>query len=596
MKDLEAKKELEKMRHSAAHLLAYAVKRLYPKTKLAIGPATDSGFYYDFEFVKPLKQEELEKIEREMKKLKKEAFPFERNWLSIAEAKRLFANEPYKLKIISEISKGDRSNLGRKDEISIYKSGEFIDLCKGPHVKNSSQVGEFKLLSIGGAYWHGDEKNKMLTRIYGTSFPTKKELDYYLWQKEEAKKRDHRVLGKKLDLFVINESIGKGLPLFTPKGEAIRKAILDYEYQLEEEYGFSHVACPHIARTKIYQKTGHWQHYREVMYAPFSIDEDKYVVKPMNCPHHYMIYASRPRSYRDLPFRLAEAGTCYRYEKSGELSGLFRVRALTIDDAHILMTEDQIEEEFNRCITMINKVFQSFSLKDYYVRLSLPDPSDSIKYISDNEVWQKAGDKLRQIVKNNKLKYVEAKGEASFYGPKLDYMVSDSLGREWQMSTLQLDLFMGKRLGLKYVDENGKEKNPVILHRGLTGSIERTLGILIEHFGGAFPVWLAPIQAMVIPVSERVNKYSQEITQKLKSERVRVETDLSGARMQKKILFAQEQKIPYMIIIGPKEEAQKKISLRTREKKQFNLIDLDRFVSLITKLNHNKSPRLWYND
>jgi len=593
--DNSSVKELEKMRHSAAHLLAYAVKRLYPQVKLAIGPATNDGFYYDFEFTEPLKQEALERIEREMKKLKKDNFPFEKSWLPIKEAKDLFKDEPYKLMLIDEINHGDRGDLEKKGMVSVYRSGEFVDLCKGPHVENSSQVGEFKLLSTAGAYWHGDEKNKMLTRIYGTSFPTKKELDHYLWQKEEAKKRDHRVLGKKLDLFVIDENIGKGLPLFTPKGEIIRKAILDYEYRLEKEYGFSHVACPHIARTKIYQKTGHWQHYRDAMYAPFSIDGDEYVVKPMNCPHHYMIYASRPRSYRDLPFRLAEAGTCYRYEKSGELSGLFRVRALTIDDAHILMSEDQIEEEFSRCIVMIDKVFQSFNLKDYYVRLSLPDPSDTLKYIADRDVWQKAGNKLRQIVKNNKLKYVEAKGEASFYGPKLDYMVKDSLGREWQMSTLQLDLFMGKRLGLKYIDRDGQEKNPIILHRGLTGSIERTLGILIEHFSGAFPVWLAPTQVVVIPVSSQANEYSREIAARLKERQIRVMADLAEARMQKKILFAQEQKVPYMIIIGAKEMAEKKISLRTREKKQFNLIELDKFISLVDKLNRDKSLNLWYN-
>ncbi|KKP85954.1 MAG: Threonine-tRNA ligase [candidate division CPR3 bacterium GW2011_GWE2_35_7] len=414
-------------------------------------------------------------------------------------------------------------------------------------------------------------------------FPTQKELDQFLYVRKEAKERDHRKLGKELDLFVISDSIGKGLPLLTPKGTIIRKEILNYEYELEVENGFQHVTCPHIASSEIYKRTGHWEHYKDVMYAPFGIDGEEYVLKPMNCPHHYMIFESRPRSYRELPYRVAEPGTCYRYEKSGELSGLMRVRALSIDDSHILMTEDQIESEFARCIKMVAKMFEAFGLKEYYVRLSLADPSDAVKYIADSKTWQKAGKLLEKIIKDNKLKYVKAQGEASFYGPKIDYMVKDSLGREWQMSTLQLDLFMGKRLKLVYTDKNGKEQHPVILHRGLTGSIERTLGILIEHYAGAFPVWLSPIQVKIIPISSNHAEYAQEIAQELQKNRLRSEIDSRDDTMQAKIRDAVTQKIPYMMILGDREVQNKKISLRLRNGEKMNDLEVEEFIQKIQK-------------
>lgn len=573
---------LNKLRHSAAHLLAAAVLEIYPEAKISIGPAIENGFYYDIDFSdKKISEQDLNQIEKKMHQIVKDWSNFKKINTTSREAKKIFRNNPYKLELVDELEKNNQP-------ITLYQSGKFIDLCAGPHIDNpQKKLKYFKLLSIAGAYWRGDEKNKMLTRIYGTAFFNQNDLNQYLWQLKEAKKRDHRILGKKLDLFVIDQNIGKGLPLFTPKGTIIKKLITDYEYQLEKEANFIHVSTPHIARTEIYKKTGHWQHYREVMYAPFGIDGEEYVLKPMNCPHHYMIFASKKRSYKDLPWRVAEAGTCYRYEKTGELSGLLRVRSLTIDDSHILMTEDQIEDEFKLCINLIKKMFNAFHLNDYYVRLSLADPSDAAKYISDPKTWKKAGEKLLKIIKDNNLNYITAKGEASFYGPKIDYIVKDSLGRQWQMSTLQLDLFMGKRLNLVYTDKDGKEKHPVILHRGLTGSLERTIGILIEHFAGAFPIWLSPIQVVILPISNDLQYYAEEINTILKENSLRSEINYENSSLSKKLRNAILQKIPYMIIIGKdevnsfKKEKKYKISIRDRNNQEKKQVDLYQFIKEI---------------
>ncbi len=569
------------MRHSSAHLLASSVVKIFPGTKVAIGPVIENGFYYDFDFKKPISESDLPKIEKEMKKLQRENYEFKQEWINVDAACDLFKNEPYKLEIISEIARGERDDFGQKGKVSIYKSGDFVDLCKGPHVAKNSEIGFFKLLSLAGAYWKGSEKNKMLTRIYGICFETKEELDKYIWQVEEAKKRDHRKLGKSLDLFIIDDNIGRGLPLLTPKGTIIKDRILEYESQIELQAGFQRVSTPHIGRSEIYKKTGHWQHYRETMYAPFGIEGDEYVLKPMNCPHHYMIYSSKPRSYKDLPVRLSEPGTCYRFEKSGELSGLLRVRALTIDDAHILMTEEQVESEFKLCIEMVAKMFAAFKLDDYYVRLSLSDPSDAVKYIADPKIWQRGGELLEKIVRNNKLKYTTVSGEASFYGPKLDYIVKDSLGREWQMSTLQLDLFMGKRLNLTYTDEKGKKQHPIILHRGLTGSLERTLAILIEHFGGAFPLWLAPVQLAILPISQRHVQYGRELQSLFMEAHIRPELDERSETIGAKIREAALQKIPYLAIIGDRERENKSVSARTRVGKDLGKMDLRKFIALL---------------
>jgi len=575
------KNDLTTVSHSLAHVMAQSVNRLYKEVKQGVGPAIENGFYQDFDIDKTITPQDLPKIEAEMKKIISENLEFKKEIISKKEALALYKNDPYKTELINEMN---------DQKISIYKSGEYTDLCKGPHVKSTGELKNYayKLNKLAGAYFRGDEKNKMMQRIYGIAFNNAKELRKHLLNLEEAKKRDHRKLGKELDLFVIDDNIGKGLPLIAPKGAIIRKAILDYEYQLEEEAGFEHVFCPHIARTEMYKKTGHWQHYKDVMYAPFGIDGDDYVLKPMNCPHHYMIYASKQRSYKDLPYRVAEPGTCYRYEKSGELSGLLRVRSLTIDDSHILMTEAQIENEFKTCIKMIAKIFNAFQLKDYYVRLSLSDPLDTVKYIADPKTWDKAGKKLEKIIKDNNLKYIKAKGEASFYGPKIDYMVKDSIGREWQMSTLQLDLFMGKRLNLTYKDENGQEKNPVILHRGLTGSIERTLGILIEHFAGAFPLWLSPIQVKIIPVSDKFITTAQKIKDKFKENNIRCEIDNRTESVGKKIAENIKEKNPYAIVIGKKEAKSGKLAVRTRGKKNIEEIEIDKFIKKLEEEIKNK--------
>lgn len=565
------------MCHSCEHLMAAAIMKLWPKARRGVGPAIENGFYQDIEIPGyQLTPGDISKIEKEMRKIIKAKLPFQKTIKPIDEAIKYekSLNQIYKVEILEELKEnGER-------QVTYYQTGVYLDLCHGPHVADTSKIGFFKIDKLAGAYWRGDEKQTMLQRVYGLCFPTKEELDKFLWQREEAKKRDHRILGKKLDLFVISENIGKGLPLLTAKGTIIRNQILDYEYELEKKYGFQQVTCPHIARSEMYKKTGHWQHYREVMYNSFGIEGEKYVLKPMNCPHHYMIYASRPRSYRDLPFRVSEPGACYRFEKTGELSGLLRVRSLTIDDAHILMTEDQIEDEFARCIEMVDLMFKAFSLKDYYVRLSLGDPSDAIKYIADSAVWEKAKKKLEKIVKDNKLKYKIAEGEASFYGPKLDYIVRDSIGRQWQMSTLQLDLFMGKRLNLTYTARDGSEKNPVILHRGLTGSLERTLAVLIEHYGGAFPLWLSPIQVQLIPIADRHVKYTNKIYKILFNNDIRVEMDIRSESMQAKIRDATLQKIPYMGIIGDKEK-DLFISVRTREGKDLGQKKVNEFLDIL---------------
>lgn len=565
-------KKLWAMRHSAEHILTQAMINLYPGLKMAMGPATDEGFYFDFDYDKKISEADFPLIEAGMRKIINKDLPFKKRILSIKKARQLFADNSYKQEWLDEIEK-------KGQQASVYYTGdEFVDLCAGPHAKSTGKIGPFKLLKLAGAYWRGDEKNKMLTRIYGTCFPTQKELDNYLFQIKEAKKADHRIIGKKLDLFVIDENIGKGLPLLTPKGATIRKAITDYEYELEEKAGFVHVVTPHIGRSEIYKKTGHLQHYREYMYESFGIEGEEYVLKPMNCPHHYAIYASRPRSYKELPIRIAEAGTCYRFEKSGELSGLVRVRSLTIDDAHILLSENQIEQEYNLCINMVHSMFSAFHLKDYYVRVSLADPVDEIKYIADRKTWKKASDKLIKIVQKNNIKYKVEEREASFYGPKLDYMVKDSLGRQWQMSTLQLDLFMARRLNLTYIDCHGRQKHPVIIHRGLTGSLERTIGILIEHFSGAFPLWLSPLQLIIIPVGKRHLDKAQKHREDFSQSAIRVEVDDRNETVETKIRDATLQKIPYMGIIGDKE-SKNLISVRNRKGENLGQIVIKDFIS-----------------
>jgi len=559
------------------------MQQLYPRLKKAMGPATDEGFYFDFDLDKKISQLDFAKIEGQMKKLINQDLPLKQKYLSLSEAKKVFKNNPYKLDWIKQITK-------RGEKISVYTLGDIdLDICSGPHVSSTGQIKAFKLLSVAGAYWHGNEKNKMLTRIYGTAFKSKKELNEHLKNLAEAKKRDHRKLGKELGLFVISEDIGKGLPLLTPKGTIIKNQILEYERKLEKEAGFTEVTTPHIAKNDLYKRTGHWQHYQDVMYSPFGIDKETYVLKPMNCPHHYMIYESRPRSYKDLPIRLSEPGTCYRYEKTGELGGLTRVRALTIDDGHVLMTKKQIVPEFDRCIDMVIKILKSFGLNDYSVRLSLNDPDDNIKYIANSKTWKLAGDTLKKIVKKNSLKYEIGTGEASFYGPKIDFIVKDAIGRNWQMSTLQLDLFMAKRLNLTYTDKSGDKKHPIILHRGLTGSLERTLGLLIEHFSGAFPLWLAPTQVTLIPISDKEVSYAKKVQQVLEKENIRVEIDSRSESMQARIRDAETQKIPYILILGNQETSKNQVAVRARGKGDQGAVSLDKFIKNLSRQIETKA-------
>lgn len=582
--------QLHKLRHSAEHVLTEAVLNIYGKDKIimAMGPATDDGFYFDFETAEgvTISEADFKSIEKEMHKIINKNLPITRKEISVDEARVLFEGNPYKQEWLDQIK--DRNEIA-----TVYWTGdEFVDLCAGPHVTSTGEIKAFKLLSVAGAYWHGDEKNKMLTRIYGTAFESDEALKEHLTRLEEAKKRDHRKLGPALELFIISDDIGKGLPLLTPKGTVIRNQIIALERELESKAGFEEVWTPHIAKNDLYKRTGHWDHYQDVMYAPFGIDEETYVLKPMNCPHHYMIYESKPRSYRDLPVRLCEPGTCYRYEKSGELGGLTRVRALTIDDSHILMTENQIDAEFSLCIDMVKKMFEAFGINDYYVRLSLNDPNDQVKYIADPDTWKKAGEKLEAIVKENKLEYVLGTGEASFYGPKLDFIVKDAIGREWQMSTLQLDLFMAKKLGLTYTDTDGGEKNPVILHRGLTGSLERTMGLLIEHFAGAFPVWLSPVQAVVIPISQDQSVASKLVYEQLKEAGIRVELWDQAESMQKRIRLAEKQKTPYMLIIGQTEADAGTVSVRGRGQKDLGIMEPAAFLKKVQDAITTKSLEL----
>ena len=572
------------LRNSTEHVLTMAMENLYGKKIIkAMGPSIKDGFYFDFDSLKNFKisEKNFPKIEKEIYRLISLDLPITAELISPTKVKAMFKSNSYKQELIKEIlDKGDK----KIRIVTIGKKGSenyFPNICKDQHLKSTNQIKAFKLLSVAGAYWRGTEKNKMLARIYGTSFNTQNELKQHLWQLQEAKKRDHRKLGSQLDLFVINQDIGKGLPLLTPKGTIIKNQILKYERQLEKEFGFQEVTTPHIAKNNLYKKTGHWQHYRDVMYSPFGIDNETYVLKPMNCPHHYMIYASQKRSYRDLPIRLSEPGTCYRYEKSGELTGLIRARALTIDDSHTLMTETQIESEFALCINLVKKMFKALGLKDYRVRLSLNDPDDNAKYIADAKVWQKAGKKLENIVKENNLEYEIVKGEASFYGPKIDFIVKDAIGREWQMSTLQLDLFMAKKLNLVYTDKNGKEQHPIILHRGLTGSLERTLGLLIEHYAGAFPVWLSPVQAVIIPISSQQSNYAKKITTTLKNNNIRVQLDNRSESMQARIRNAETQKSPYILIIGEREEKSNQLAVRQRGKGDLGTMTINKFIDKI---------------
>jgi len=569
---------LQNLRHTASHLLAAAVLELYPLAKITLGPPIESGFYYDIDFGKEkISEDDLPKIEKKMKELVKRWDKIEGREVSYKEAKKIFKDNPYKLELIEEIK-------SRGEKITIYKSGDFIDLCRGGHIENpSQQLKYFKLLSIAGAYWRGDEKNKMLTRIYGTAFFTKEELDKYLWQIEEAKKRDHRVLGKKLDLFLLTNEVGSGLLLWTEKGAIIRRQIENLIINEQTKRGYLHVYTPHIGKKTLWQTSGHWDLYRDKMYTAMKIDDEEYLVKPMNCPFHMMIYKSKIRSYKDLPLRIAEIATVYRYEKAGELSGMLRVRHITQDDSHIFCREDQIIDEFLGVFEYTIYLLKIFGIADYYLRLGLRSKKE--KYLGSDEVWKKAEEKIIEAISKKNLTYVRSEGDAAFYGPKLDIIIKDAIGREWQCGTIQVDFMLPQRFKLEYIDENGKVKTPALIHRAPLGSLERFVAILIEHYAGAFPLWLSPTQVAILPISDKYSSLALAIEKLFKNENIRVETNLRNETLAKKIRQSILQKIPYLVIIGEKEEEVYKKSgryqatVRLREGKDLGMVDIIQFIT-----------------
>ncbi len=573
--------KLGPLRHSAAHLLAAAVLRLYPDTKLTIGPAIENGFYYDFDFSAPITEADLPKIEKMMVKTLSDWKEFSSRVVSEKEARQIYKDNSYKLELIDEIVK-------KGEKITLYKAGYFEDLCRGGHTKKPiKELAAFKLLSIAGAYWRGNEKNKMLTRIYGTVFPTQKELDSHLEMLEEAKKRDHRKLGQELDLFTFSELVGKGLPLFTPKGTLLRELLNDFSQTLRTSRGFQKVWVPHITKKELYETSGHWAKFGNELFLVTSQEtEDKMVMKPMNCPHHQQIYASRQRSYRALPIKYLETTTIYRDEKAGELLGLSRVRSVTQDDSHTFCTPEQIYDIYQMLIEIVKEFYGALDMK-FRARLSFRDPQQAEKYLGEEDLWNKAQEIILEIAKKNKLDYYVAEGEAAFYGPKIDFMVMDALGREWQLATPQLDFVQPKRFGLTYIDSQGHEQTPVMIHFALMGSIERFLSVYIEHTAGKFPVWLAPVQVIVLPVSDKFSESASKVVEQFEKSGIRVELDDSNNTLGNKIREATLQKVPYMCIIGGQEEEKSKksafVTVRSREGNDLGMLEAKDFISRIQK-------------
>lgn len=545
------------LRHSTAHLMAQAIKRLFPEVKFGVGPAIETGFYYDTDTEETISEDDLEAIEKEMKKITSESLPIVRDELSREEALELFKNDPYKVELIQD--------LPDEEVISIYKQGDFVDLCRGIHLPLTSDIKVLKLLSLAGAYWRGNSDNKMMQRVYGTAFFNQADLDEFLRLREEAKERDHRKLGKELDLFMVDPEIGSGLPFWLPKGATIRRVIERYIVDKEVSLGYEHVYTPIMADAKLYQQSGHWDHYQDDMFPPMDMgDGELLVLRPMNCPHHMKIFGKETRSYRDLPLRIAELGQMHRYEKSGALSGLQRVREMTLNDAHVFVRPDQIKEEFRRVINLILEVYKDFNITDYRFRLSLRDPENKEKYFDDDEMWKKAEGMLRETLDEMEIDYYEAIGEAAFYGPKLDVQVKTAIGLEETLSTVQLDFLLPEKFDLTYVGEDGQDiHRPVVIHRGVVSTMERFIAYLIEEYKGAFPTWLAPVQARIIPVSlEAHMEYAEQVKNQLQQAGMRVEIDTRNEKMGYKIRDAQTMKIPYQIIVGDNEIDSETINVR----------------------------------
>src|SRR5215813_13709709 len=583
-KDPEA---LQVYRHSSAHLLAAAVLELFPETKLGHGPPTDTGFFYDFYRPTAFTPEDLEKIEKKMQELVQQDIPYAREFLPRNEGLEKFKAEGdfMKCHFIEQFTKPD-------EKISIYKTGKFLDFCRGPHIPSTGKIKAFKLLNIAGAYWLGDEKNPQLQRIYGTSFFSKKNLDDHLHKIEEAKKRDHRVLGQQLDLFSIQELAGPGLIFWHPKGGIIRKEMEDW---MREEYirrGYSLVYTPHVARRQLFYTSGHEGYYSNNMFDAMELDDAEYRLKPMNCPGHILIYKDSLKSYRDLPVRLGELGTVYRYERSGVMHGLLRVRGFTQDDAHIFCTREQIEDEIASCLDFALQVLKDFGFDKFQTELSTWNPDDRKNFVGSDDQWQGATDSLEKVLKERKIDYKTIPGEAAFYGPKIDIKLVDAIGRLWQLSTVQFDFNLPARFGLEYVAEDGSRKQPVMVHRALYGSVERFFGVLIEHYAGAFPVWLSPVQAVMIPISERHAEYANKVAAQLKEAGVRVEVDARNEKMNAKIREHVLQKVPFLLVVGDKEAAAGRVNVRTRGKEKTEDMPAEAFVEKIRKLIAEKSASL----
>ncbi|OFQ60767.1 threonine--tRNA ligase [Staphylococcus sp. HMSC068C09] len=563
---------LEVLRHSTAHLMAQALKRIYGDVKFGVGPVIEGGFYYDFDMDEKVSSDDFEKIEKTMKQIVNENYKIERKVVSREEAKDFFKDDPYKLELIDAIPEDEN--------VTLYSQGEFTDLCRGVHVPSTSKIKEFKLLSTAGAYWRGDSDNKMLQRIYGTAFFDKKDLKAHLEMLEERRERDHRRIGKDLELFTNNQLVGAGLPLWLPNGATIRREIERYIVDKEVSMGYDHVYTPVLANVELYKTSGHWDHYRDDMFPPMKLDEtEEMVLRPMNCPHHMMVYNNKPHSYRELPIRIAELGTMHRYEASGAVSGLQRVRGMTLNDSHIFVRPDQIKDEFKRVVHMIQDVYEDFGFEDYTFRLSYRDPEDKKKYMDDDDMWNKAESMLKEAVDEMGLPYVEAIGEAAFYGPKLDVQVKTAMGKEETLSTAQLDFLLPERFDLSYIGSDGENHRPVVIHRGVVSTMERFVAFLTEETKGAFPTWLAPKQVEIIPVNVDLHyDYARNLQDELKSQGVRVEIDDRNEKMGYKIREAQMQKIPYQIVVGDKEVENNEVNVRKYGSQDQETIERDEFI------------------
>ena len=573
--------KINAIRHSLAHILAAAIQEIYPGTKFGIGPAIENGFYYDFDLPQSLSPTALPKIEKKMRELIKKNLKFEKKLVSKESAEKIFKDQPYKLELIKDLIKpaGTRSQQVAKvgsRRISIYQCGDFIDLCKGPHVKSSKEIpiDAFKLTKIAGAYWKGDERNPMLTRIYGLAFKTKKELLNYLRQQEEAEKRDHRILGQKMELFIFDEEVGAGLPIWLPKGAILRKIVEDYLYQELTKQGYHWLWTPHIGKLALWKTSGHWEFYREDMYSPIQIDEEQYLLKPMNCPFHIKAYQGKIRSYRDLPIKYAELGTVYRYEKSGVLHGLTRARGFTQDDAHIFCTKEQLSEELLKLLKYGLKILKTFGFKEYDIYLSTRPQ----KYVGSLKNWRKATNSLKFALDKLKLKYQIDPGEGVFYGPKIDIKIKDSLGRAWQCSTFQIDFNLPEKFKVYYVNQKGKKEEPIMIHRALLGSIERFIGVLLEHYAGNLPLWLSPVQGWIIPVGDSHKKYAQTIQERLSSCGYRIEVKNENETVSKKIREGEIQKIPYILVVGDQGEKVNSVRVRSKGEGDIGLMSLGKFL------------------